>query len=306
MMIRALNLQSTIIPNSLAGKFFQFPLVRMIMAILLLSAFLFAVDSLVNYLISGVEGPAATIFKYGKSILIIITCYYAYRLYVFHFEKRPVYELSFSASLTETVAGIVVGASMIALVVVILIVPGYYKIIEFNSINLLAKGFFIFSEGAFFEEVLFRLIIFKLVEEFLGSWLSIIVSAFLFGLAHIFNVNATLWSAIAISVEAGVLLAVAFMLTRRIWLVLGIHFGWNFAQASVFGIPTSGIDFNGLISPEITGPTWLTGGSFGVEASVITLILGILTAMILLRMTVRDGQIVNPAWKRGRKAEIIY
>ncbi len=307
MTIRAENLRSNVMPEGTAGKFFQFPLVRMVMAIMILSGLLFALDFLFDTFLDFNFAPhLLTYIRYGKIALTIVATFYAYRLYVFLFEKRPAYELSFSSFLPETVTGFFAGGGIITLSIIILIIPGYYEVNEINSITSLTDGMFLFINGAFFEEVLFRLIIFKLVEEFLGSWISIVISALLFGFAHIFNDNATLWSATAIAIEAGFLLAVAFMLTRRIWFAFGLHFGWNFLQASVFGITTSGHTFAGLISPEITGPNWLTGGTFGIEASLITLIIGIIAALILLSMVIKDGQIVYPAWKRKRDAEIFY
>jgi len=306
MTLRPENLQSNVLPLGASGKIFQFPLVRMLMAILILAVFLKALEFLCDTQLSGFEGPIATYVRYSKFAFTIVAVFYAYKLYVFLFEKRPVYEFSFSRFLPETVSGIAVGGGMIIVSVIILVIPGIYRIDGFNSVGTLTDGLFLFASGAFFEEVLFRLIIFKLVEEFAGSWLSIIVSALLFGFAHIFNDNATLWSATAIAIEAGVLLAVVFMLTRRIWFVFGIHFGWNFMQASVFGLTTSGNSFDGLISPEISGPDWITGGTFGIEASLITVVIGLVTALVLLRMVIKDGQIVYPAWKRKKNAEIFY
>lgn len=276
------------------------------MAMLILGGCLFAFDFLLDMLPFGFDEPLSTFIHYGKLVFAIIVSYYAYRLYVSLFEKRPAFEVSLSSFFPESIVGVVVGGGMITLSVIILIIPGYYKVDTFNSASSLTDGLFLFTSGAFFEEILFRLIIFKLVEEFFGSWLSIVVSAFLFGFAHLFNDNATLWSATAIAFEAGVLLAVAFMLTRRVWFVFGIHFGWNFMQASIFGITTSGNSFEGLISPAVNGPEWLTGGAFGVEASVITVVIGLIAAFILLKMVVKDGQVVYPAWKRRRNAEIFY
>jgi membrane protease YdiL (CAAX protease family) len=279
----------------------------MILAILILSAFLLGLDFLIDTIFSStLSEPLSTYIRYFKFVLTVIATFFAYKLYVFIFEKRPAYELSFSSFVPETFAGIVAGGGMITLSVIILIIPGFYKVDSFNSITSLTDGLFLFANGAFFEEVLFRLIIFRLVEEFVGSWISMIISALLFGFAHIFNDNATLWSATAIAIEAGFLLAVAFMLTRRIWFAFGLHFGWNFLQASVFGIATSGNSFEGLISPGITGPSWLTGGAFGIEASLITIIIGLIAALILLKMVIIDSQTVFPVWKRKSKAEIFY
>lgn len=230
-------------------------------------------------------------------------------LYIFLIKKiehRPVYELSGTMWFTELFAGIIIGVALIALVVIILAVPGFYSIESFNPVTDLLNGMVVFGYGAFFEELVFRLIIFKLLEEYFGSWISMAVSALIFGAAHMFNDHATLWSALAISIEAGVLLSMAFIFTRRIWMAMGIHFAWNFMQASVFGLPASGMEFTGLITAEISGPAWFTGGDFGVEACPVTVILGLIISWFLLRKALHDDQVVLPAWLAKKKTEIRY
>ena len=92
----------------------------------------------------------------------------------------------------------------------------------------------------FTEELLFRGILFRWIEEFGGSWAALAVTSALFGLAHIFNPGATWFSSFAIAVEAGVLLGGAYMLTRNLWLAMGLHAGWNFTQGEIFDVPVSG------------------------------------------------------------------
>ncbi len=248
----------------------------------------------------------ADIIEYFREAFVIILLFAIYYFLIKVIEKRTVYELSFSMMFTEILAGIICGAVIILLVVGILAIPGYYSIEKFNHVDSLIHGFFRFVNGAFFEELLFRLIIFKLMEEYLGSWISLLFGALFFGVAHLFNQSATLWSAFAIAVEAGILLTLAFMFTRRIWMAFGIHFGWNFVQASVLGLPASGLSFPGLITSELTGPVWITGGSFGVEASPITLGLGLILSFLLLKKVLKDDQVILPSWHKRKKTEIKY
>src|SRR5947208_798161 len=69
--------------------------------------------------------------------------------------------------------------------------------------------------------------------------------------------------AVAIVVEAGNFLAAAYMMTRRLWLVIGAHFGWNFTESGM-GAAVSGNVSHGLVKASVTGPTYLTGGIFGI------------------------------------------
>ncbi len=81
-----------------------------------------------------------------------------------------------------------------------------------------------------------------------------ILSALVFGLLHMINPGATLWAGIAVAIEAGILLAAAFVLTRRLWLAIGIHFAWNFVEGGIFGTPVSGTAPSGLFQAQLIGP----------------------------------------------------
>jgi membrane protease YdiL (CAAX protease family) len=127
-----------------------------------------------------------------------------------------------------------------------------------------------------------------------------VVSSLVFGLSHMMNPQATLEGALSIAVEAGILLAAAFMLTRRLWLSIGFHMAWNYTQSAIFsGIVSGNEASQGLIRSTVQGPDLLTGGNFGVESSVLALLLCTTTGIVMLVMAVRRGKIVPPAWKRA-------
>jgi len=150
-----------------------------------------------------------------------------------------------------------------------------------------------------FEELLFRGVLFLSVEKWFGSWVALVVSSLVFGLTHLVNPQATIEGALFIAVEAGVLLAAALMLTRRLWLCIGFHMAWNYTQSAIFsGIVSGNEAEQGLIRSTMKGPDWLTGGNFGVESSVLSLVLCTTTGIVMLVMAVRRGKIVPPIWKR--------
>ena len=121
----------------------------------------------------------------------------------------------------------------------------------------------------------------------------------MFGFVHLLNPGGTITGAIYISIEAGLLLAAAYMLTRRLWLSIGFHMSWNYTQSAIFsGIVSGGVSDPGLIRSNIRGPEVLTGGSFGLESSVIAFALCTATGILLLTMAVRRNLIVVPPWKR--------
>ena len=159
------------------------------------------------------------------------------------------------------------------------------------------------TTSAVFEEVLFRGVLFRHIEAMLGSWAALAITSALFGAAHLGNPDASLFAAFAIAVEAGILLGAAWMLTRRLWLAVGIHAAWNFTQGWVFSIPVSGGEAPlGLLITRREGPDWLTGGGFGLEASVVAMIAATLAGLVLLVLAVRSGGVRPPMWAASRRA----
>jgi membrane protease YdiL (CAAX protease family) len=124
--------------------------------------------------------------------------------------------------------------------------------------------------GAFVEEILLRGVIFRIIEERLGTWVALAISVVLFALLHLASTNATVISTIVVGIEGGVLLSAAYVLTRRLWLAIGIHFGWDFSQDAIFGV---GSGAQGLVRGELGRPALVSGGSAGVEGSVVALLL---------------------------------
>ena len=214
-------------------------------------------------------------------------------------ERRPVTELALPGMGRELGTGILVGAGLYTACILLLMVMGIYKIDGLNPVSYLLPALALPLSSGIFEELLFRGVLFRIVEEWLGSWISLVVSSLVFGLVHLMNPAATVMGAVFISVEAGVLLAAAYMLTRRLWMSMGFHIAWNYTQSGVFsGIVSGGYVEPGLIKPVIDGPTLLTGGGFGVESSVIAFALCTVTGAALLFLATRRGHIVPPFWKR--------
>ena len=214
-------------------------------------------------------------------------------------ERRPVTELALPGMGRELGTGIIIGTGLYTACILLLMVMGIYKIDGLNPVSYLLPALALPLSSGIFEELLFRGVLFRIVEERLGSWISLVVSSLVFGLVHLMNPAATVMGAVFISVEAGVLLAAAYMLTRRLWMSMGFHIAWNYTQSGVFsGIVSGGYVEPGLIKPVIDGPTLLTGGDFGVESSVIAFVLCTVTGAALLVLATRRGHIVPPFWKR--------
>lgn len=206
-------------------------------------------------------------------------------------EARHPSELSLRQAAPELLAGVAIGVMMMAVVVGALLVSGLYQISGPRAASpwgMLTVGI---SSGVF-EELIFRAIVLRLLMRAFGIWPALVLSAALFGALHLSNPNATPVAAIAIAVEAGLMLASFYLLTGRLWVSFGVHGAWNFAQGWIFGARVSGLDIKEslyLSAPKAGAPEWLSGGAFGPEASVPAMVVGTGVAIVVLYW----------AWKKG-------
>ncbi|NTW49944.1 MAG: CPBP family intramembrane metalloprotease [Chlorobiales bacterium] len=230
--------------------------------------------------------------------LSILVAHLIYRIYVHYVEKRPMDELSGSSAPLELLAGVGIGGGLIGLSVGILWLSGLYTIDTLNDWPMLYAPIHLQTAlyAGYIEELLFRGIIFRITEEKLGTRIALGIQAVLFGFMHGWNPNSTLFSLIAISLEAGILLGAAFAFTRRLWLAIGIHTAWNYVQGAVFGIPVSGYAVKGFFSSKPVGPELLTGGAFGVEASIVTLLICTTAGVFMLVKARQKGRLIEPFW----------
>ena len=192
--------------------------------------------------------------------------------------------------LPDTGIGFGVGILFFILVTGTIALCGAYRVDGIgNDWAALVKAFFTFLVVAVGEEVLFRGIVFRMFDEQWGTTVALIVSALIFGFVHISNSNATVWSSVAIAVEAGLMLGAAYKWSGNLWVPIGIHRAWNFLQGPVFGFAVSGSKTGSLLKAVIDGPEWLTGGAFGSEASVPAFVLGLAIAVVFLLLKRRDA-----------------
>lgn len=234
----------------------------------------------------------------------VIACVGAYLILVRGIERRRVTELSLRTMLPYGLRGLVGGGALFSTVVGLLWLFGCYHVLGINAqVNWLPPLLVAGISAGVGEEIITRGVLFRIAEEGLGTWWALAISALFFGAAHIFNPNATLWSSLAIAIEAGILLALIFHVTRSLWACMGLHAAWNLMQGTVYGIPVSGLDEKGWLISSRTGPDWLSGGVFGAEASVVALASCSLVSLVLLMMALRRGSIVPPFWSRRAKTD---
>lgn len=235
----------------------------------------------------------------GQMVGRIVPALVAYLVVTFLIERRTPTELLSRNAPSRALAGLAAGAALFSTVVAVLWLLGSYHVTGFNPhVNWVTPLLMVGIGAGVGEEIMFRGALFRFVEEGLGTWAALIVSALFFGVAHIFNPGATLWSSLAITVEAGLLFGLLYNVTRSLPLCMGLHAAWNFCQGTVYGIPVSGTQADGWLVSTRTGPNWLSGGLFGAEASVVALTLCTMCSIVLLVVALRRHTLVAPSWRR--------
>jgi membrane protease YdiL (CAAX protease family) len=295
MLVKPQQLYSNGNRNTLVNKILQFPISRIAIAL----AFIIPTIICFNLLYKNLDPRWTSYIGDVGSIVIVLLYIISYSLYVKYIEKRSAIELSKQGMIQETGVGFIISAILVVLTTLLIFFKGTINIVNTNSIDYLLHAFFIFGLLSFVEELIFRGIIFRLLEELMGTWLSIIIIATIFSAVHLVHEEATLSSTIAIALQ-DLILSGAFILTRRLWLCWGIHWGWNFTQDGVLGMPNSGVDLlPSWLNTEIIGPTWLTGGPIGIELSVLGVLLNVLIGLVLIKIAIKKGQIVPPSWQQS-------
>ncbi|MBV8465727.1 MAG: CPBP family intramembrane metalloprotease [Burkholderiales bacterium] len=226
-------------------------------------------------------------------LLAAMLCLGAYCWFTGAVEKRTAVELAHKGALPEFAVGSLTGLALISLVTFTLWLTG--------SVHFTGAGTGTWYKplaemllAATLEEVVFRAVLFRILAGWLGNRVALVISALLFGLAHQPNGGFSLLAFAGVAL-AGFMLTAAFLRTGRLWLPLGLHFGWNFTCTAVFGYTTSGKEAQGLLQTSVTGPDWLSGGAFGVESSVVTLVAIALLSIALFALPKIESKSVSHA-----------
>ncbi|WIX87875.1 type II CAAX endopeptidase family protein [Amycolatopsis sp. DG1A-15b] len=228
-----------------------------------------------------------------------------YRWVVRRTEHRPVTELARPGAGLAAGRGVLIGIALFGAVIANIALLGDYEVRGWGTVAGAAGLVGFMAAAAVTEELLFRGVLFRIVEERTGTGIALVLTGVLFGLSHLFNPDATLWGAIAIAIEAGGLLTAAYVATRKLWLPIGLHFGWNFAGAGIFGTVVSGNGTpQGLLDAVTSGPSIVTGGAFGPEGSLYSVLFCVLATTAFLWLARRRGHLI-PRPKRAERVDTV-
>lgn len=238
------------------------------------------VDALIRPFAEQAQGIASLLLTITDGIVAIIV----YKLTMKYLARRSVPEISRKRAGIEAGMGLLIGAIFITVSTLIIVAAGGYS---FHWASSADTGSVLLSSvtpalnAAIIEELIFRGLMLQAISKLAGNGVALAITSLFFGVAHLGNTGATLWSGFAISVEAGILLGAAFLWRRNLWFAMGLHFAWN-ALEGLLGIPVSGHPAAGLFTVEVNGAAILTGGAFGLEGSIVPVIVSLLIAIPML------------------------
>ncbi|HMK73593.1 MAG TPA: CPBP family intramembrane glutamic endopeptidase [Myxococcaceae bacterium] len=281
---------------SLAVRIVEFPLLKLAWGLLLFAGATWLFGALFPDLGRMTNATIAGSFR--RALLATLSLWATVRL----FEGRTLGQavgLSLRRAPADLSRGLLLAGALLSLAIGVLALAGDYRIEGLGdgaSLSYLAEIGLLAVCVAVAEEVLARGMLLRFVEQALGTWAALAVSALLFGFAHLGNPGASVLSSVAIAVEGGLLFGAAYVAARSLWLPIGMHIAWNFFEGPLFGAPVSGHVVPSLVQAQIVGDPWLTGGRFGPEAGLPVFVLGTAAGVAAMVLAVRRGQILTPRW----------
>jgi uncharacterized protein len=287
----------------------QFPLFRILIALAFIgAAYLVGGLGLGWLLLRALKAVSMDQSVFGSTLytaMVLLLVHMAYVNYVHLIEKRQVAELAPNRCVTDTAKGVLLGVVIGGLVFGFLWILRCLEIVGTGTWRVLLPALLAAVTAGYWEELVFRGIVFRIVEESLGTWLTLALSAVIFGLLHLKNPNASITGALAIAFTGGIVLGAAYVLARSLWVPIGAHVAWNFIQGGVFGAPVSGkVVTGGLLLTHLSGNPLLSGGSFGPEASVIAVVVGVVLGAWLCMNARNQGRVMVPIWRRVETVKV--
>ncbi len=267
------------------SSFWRFPLVWMIVG----AIGIILINTIFLQLTEQVEGMVSLVFTLVMGSLSILI----YRLTLTYLARRSTPEIARQRAGIEVVLGVLTGAIFIAGSALIIIALGGYTFQWASSADtssVLISSIESALGGAIVEELIFRGLMFQAIDKLGGRPLALALTSLFFGVVHLGNPGATLWSGFAIFLEAGVLLGAAFLWRRNLWFTMGLHFAWN-AIEGLLGIPVSGHSTVGLFTVTVNGNSLLTGGDFGLEGSIVPIAASLLISIPMLIGAARNRRV---------------
>jgi uncharacterized protein len=236
------------------------------------------------------NNPLGLATMVGMSLFIALVLVSLFRHFV---DGKTVASLGFPWKTEYALSGFFLGIVLLGLGTLFLVLNKNLQFIDlhFDAIQF-TMGLLSMAVVAFSEELFVRGYVLNNLMQSVKPWIALLISASLFAILHAGNPNVTVLSLVNIFL-AGILLGVNYIYTRNLWFGWLLHFSWNFFQGSVLGYNISGLTLQPVLTQEMKGADWLTGGQFGFEGSVVSAVLQLLAILILVFVYERNSKPVQ-------------
>jgi membrane protease YdiL (CAAX protease family) len=218
----------------------------------------------------------------------------AYILLFGKYEKRNITELGTTGFVKYAGIGILTGFTLQAFFILIIYIGGTYSIIHINPASALITPFAFALTAGFVAEILIVGVVFRLMEEQMGTIITLIFFIILFTVLHVNTKGANFVSVGATAMQAGFLLPASYVCSRSLWLPIFLHFSWDFSEPGIFGGTNESTSLTqSLFTSKIAGHPLITGGETGPQDSLQSLILCLLTGLIFLFIAKRKNNLIR-------------
>jgi uncharacterized protein len=277
-------------------KVLNFPLTKIVIGLAVCLGVALAANQGIHSLWSGSHWEEQSIDLIGEAAvaMAVLTSYFLlYRKY----ENRKVLELATVGLFKKVGAGIVVGALLQSLIFYVIYLCGDLQVFYANKFLFVLPYMASVCANSITAEILLIGIIFRITEQKLGTYLALLIFAFLFGIFHMGVPNATLVSLLGIAMHAAFLLGAAYVWSRSLWFPIAIHFAWDFTQSGIYGASVMGkAESTSLLMTKTTGSSFITGGYFGPQGSVESSVFCLIFGMVLIYASQKQQKIKKPYW----------
>jgi hypothetical protein len=256
---------------------------RSILWAVLLSAYALGQFVLTQYLGGWLNLPRDSFYYVVLGIPIVALVGYGFLVAAAE-GRSPVEVLPRRGTIAEIAVGALIGFLLLCALTAMLWCLGLYHVQANHWQHVFDSFVFNSYLSGMMEELMFRAILLRILARAFGLRWGLVLSAVVFGLAHLTHGD---WLAVVgIAINAGLTLGLLYMATGSIWMSIGMHTAWDFTEDSLLGVNSH----NGLLlsAPVAGRPEMLTGGQFGPDASVLSLFVGVLLSAAIVF-----------AWKRG-------
>lgn len=244
---------------------------------------------------TGLSDDAARALRHLLSIGVLYLSYWScFRL----LERRPIDELSLRRLPRDAGIGAALGAAAIGGIFLVLIAAGAYSSGPAHPGVAVLYTVISITMLAFFEEVLFRGVLYRILEGWLGTVAALALSALLFGLVHVTNEGASPLG-ITSAVFGGALMGILFTWSRRLWVPTAFHAVWNLGQVLLVGKVSGETGFAGLFDGRLSGPRLLVGAAFGVEESLLGVGVPLALFVWFFALARRRGAVIQGTFRRS-------